>query len=195
MEQAFRDTRDIAVQMESLTTVLLELVRQEEERDSLLLSKTDLNSQVAAAWKRHEVKAASKQIQLTMTPPTEPQFLLTEPRLLSMVLSNLLDNAVEYSPVGSKIDIEFQNDRGIRHLVISNPAKDLVISDLPHLFERFWRKDKARGESPHLGIGLALTRALCQRIDILLTVSLDDANRIRFWLHFLDSSASEEKSS
>ncbi len=184
VQRAFEDARDIAGQMEALVTVLLEMVRQEAGCTPLALSDVDLESQAQLALKKYEAKAAQRDLRLRMLPPKKAITLNTEPRLLAMVLANLLDNAIEYSPAGSVVDLEFQSEKEFPYLIISNPAEKLAPADLPHVFERFWRKDSARGESNHFGIGLSLTQALCQRLGIRLTVSMDKGNVIRFWLYF-----------
>jgi hypothetical protein len=68
------------------------------------------------------------------------------------------------------------------------PLKILhLVTAQPHLFERFWRKDTARSESEHFGIGLALTKTICGRLGIQIAASLEEESRVRFWLHFANN--------
>ena len=184
IRQGFEDALAVARQMESLVTVLLEMVRQEEGRGSLRLSEIDLEPFVGKVWKKFETAAGQKQIHLMTVSPDEKMVLKTEPDLLAMALGNLFDNAITYSPSGSVVGIEFVQSSDGPCLTISNPTSELTPADLSFIFERFWRKDSARSESNHFGIGLSLTRALCQRLGIYLTVSMADGNIIRFRLHF-----------
>ena len=187
VRQGFEDGLAIARQMESLVKMLLEIVRQEEGDTPLQICDTALESIVFTTWQKVQSKAKQKDVRLEIASPMHDVVLRTEPCLLSTVLTNLLDNAVEYSPPGSVVDIEFRPSREIPCLIVSNACKNLFSSDLPHLFERFWRKDTARSESEHFGIGLALTKTICGRLGIQIAASLEEESRVRFWLHFANN--------
>ena len=187
VRQGFEDGLAIARQMESLVKILLEMVRQEEGDTPLQICDTALESIVFRTWEKLQSKAKQKDVRLEIASPMHDVVLRTEPCLLSTVLTNLLDNAVEYSPPGRVVDIEFRPSREIPCLIVSNSCKNLFSSDLPHLFERFWRKDTARSESEHFGIGLALTKTICGRLGIQIAASLEEESRVRFWLHFTNN--------
>ena len=187
VRQGFEDGLAIARQMESLVKMLLEIVRQEEGDTPLQICDTALESIVFTTWQKVQSKAKQKDVRLEIASPMHDVVLRTEPCLLSTVLTNLLDNAVEYSPPGSVVDIEFRPSREIPCLIVSNACKNLFSSDVPHLFERFWRKDTARSESEHFGIGLALTKTICGRLGIQIAASLEEESRVRFWLHFANN--------
>ena len=182
-QQAFEHTLNIACQMESLVSVLLEMVRHEEGRTTLTLTTVDLTSIIKTIQQKYEGKAAAKKVVLSDIPEIDGFNIQSEPWLLMIIFANLFDNAIEYSPPGSQVEVELHADKKSPYMAITNPAANLSPSDLPHIFERFWRKDKARGESNHFGIGLALTRTLCQRLGIHLTVSMAKGNLIRFTLY------------
>jgi signal transduction histidine kinase len=187
VRQGFEDGLAIARQMESLVKMLLEMVRQEEGDTPLQMCDTALEPIVFTTWQKVQSKAKQKDVRLEIASPMHDVVLRTEPCLLSTVLTNLLDNAVEYSPPGSVVDIEFRPSREIPCLIVSNACKNLFSSDVPHLFERFWRKDTARSESEHFGIGLALTKTICGRLGIQIAASLEEESRVRFWLHFANN--------
>jgi signal transduction histidine kinase len=190
--QAFEHTLNIACQMESLVSVLLEMVRHEEGRKALTLTTVDLASIINTIQQKYEGKAAEKEVLLNDIPEADGFDIQSEPWLLMVIFANLFDNAVEYSPPGSQVEVELHRDEKSPYVAITNPAANLSPSDLPHIFERFWRKDKARGESNHFGIGLALTRTLCQRLGIHLTVSMAKGNLVRFTLYLPTKGASNE---
>ena len=109
---------------------------------------------------RREVKAAARGIQLKIVPPEKVVRLHTDPRWLGMILANLFDNAVEYSPAGSEIGVAFSTGQDGPCLDISNPVTDLVAADLPHLFERFYRGAAAARRASGTGMGLWIARGL-----------------------------------
>ncbi|HSV15189.1 MAG TPA: ATP-binding protein, partial [Tepidisphaeraceae bacterium] len=98
--------------------------------------------------------------------------LLTDRTMLSVVLRNLLINAVEYAPPGGRVRIETSNRGGDIELRIGNTNATLGDADLPHLFEPFWRKDPARTGGVHAGLGLALVATYCNALGIEIETSL-----------------------
>jgi two-component system phosphate regulon sensor histidine kinase PhoR len=79
------------------------------------------------------------------------------PRMLRVVLENLLANAIRYSGQGSTCTVELSNPRTGPVLTVSDDGKGVEPSDLPRLFERFYRGDQAR-TSRGTGLGLAIVK-------------------------------------
>jgi signal transduction histidine kinase len=89
---------------------------------------------------------------------------------LREVLSNLIDNALKYTPAGGRVEIQV----GVRSRDLGDPGVAIAISDtglgippqdLEHLFERGYRGEKADGEIPGTGLGLAIARELIERME------------------------------
>jgi len=180
-KQAFLDVQGASRQMEALVATLMEIVRGERNIATLEIRKTDLSDLLRASWKPYDNKAQARNLKLAVNLP-EPIWVKTDPRLLRLILNNLLSNAVEYTPVGGTIEISIQNSDGRSVVSIQNSTQDVSPDDLSHFFERFWRKDKARSNSEHMGLGLSLTQMLCQRLQIHLTVSMPARDSVCFWL-------------
>jgi two-component system, OmpR family, phosphate regulon sensor histidine kinase PhoR len=79
------------------------------------------------------------------------------PRMLRVVLENLLANAIRYSGQGSTCTVEVSNPREGPVLTVSDDGKGVEPADLPRLFERFYRGDQAR-TSRGTGLGLAIVK-------------------------------------
>jgi two-component system OmpR family sensor kinase/two-component system sensor histidine kinase BaeS len=78
---------------------------------------------------------------------------------LDQVLSNLLANAIRHTPAGGSIILSTAaNDNGIR-LTIADTGQGIPPADLPFIFDRFWRGDRARSHSGGVGSGLGLSIA------------------------------------
>ena len=60
---------------------------------------------------------------------------------------------------------------------MANPRRELEEHDLPHIFDRFWRKDAARRVDGHAGLGLALGRAYAEQIGVQSSAVLDQQGR------------------
>lgn len=82
--------------------------------------------------------------------------------MLHRALSNLLSNALRYTPAGASIQVELEQNANGSELRLSNPGPTIANEHLERLFDRFYRADPARREgSPHnAGLGLAITRSI-----------------------------------
>ena len=80
-----------------------------------------------------------------------PLFLDGEPDSLERAITNLLDNAVKFSPQGGTVHVLLEGDR----LRISDQGPGIPDDELPHVFDRFWRSPSARN-APGWGLGLSI---------------------------------------
>jgi heavy metal sensor kinase len=87
------------------------------------------------------------------------------PHHLRQVLNNLLDNAIKFTPEGGRITVELSADpsESTCKLVVSDTGRGIAPDDLPHIFDRFFRGDRSRSQSPTTrGTGLGLS--ICQAV-------------------------------
>jgi PAS domain S-box-containing protein len=91
-----------------------------------------------------------------------------DPLRFKQIIGNLLSNAIKYSPAGSPIDVAvqpFRDASGIIHEVqisVKDQGIGIEVSDLPHVFERFYRASTLDAAISGFGVGLYLTKALVQ---------------------------------
>jgi len=83
-----------------------------------------------------------------------------DPRLTAAALSHLLENAAQYSPPGSPIDVGAQLEGGTVTLTVRDYGPGIAAADLPRLFERFYRGRSAASRAEGTGMGLAIARGL-----------------------------------
>jgi signal transduction histidine kinase len=88
-------------------------------------------------------------------------------------VGNLLNNAAEYTPGQGRLELACTVNQDQFELCLRNTVNNLEPADLPMLFERFWRKDKARSDSEHTGLGLSLARSFAELLGYSLQASLD----------------------
>lgn len=181
--QAFQDVLDASRRMDGLVTTLLAIVRGERGTSMMEMEKIDLCAFLQTSWKSYETKAQAKNLKVTLNLPG-PFWLGTDSRLFRVVLNNLFSNAVHYTPAGGTIEAGIRLSDNSPVISIQNSTEDVNPKDLPHFFERFWRKDKVRSNSEHMGLGLSLTEMLCQQLQIHLTVSMPTRDSVCFWLTF-----------
>lgn len=82
--------------------------------------------------------------------------------MLRRALSNLLSNALRYTPSGKQILVEAQEQTGNATIVVENEGEEISPELLPSLFDRFFRADKSRtrADSDSVGLGLSITQAI-----------------------------------
>jgi two-component system sensor histidine kinase MprB len=90
---------------------------------------------------------------VTLDVRTEPTLVRGEPERIQRAVSNLVDNALKWSPNGASVEIELAGGE----LAVRDHGPGLAEADLPHIFERFYRADSARA-LPGSGLGLAIVR-------------------------------------
>jgi len=171
-EAAFQDALQIAQRMETLVTGLLALARHDAGHQPVAREPVALRTLVDEVWSPLAERARSRQLDVAINVTGQWE---TNPTLLRMIIGNLLANAVEYASERGQIRVAGSESR----LDISNTTDQLTPEDLPHLFERFWRKDAARTHDGHSGLGLTLARAATAALGLELSAEMPDAATLR----------------
>lgn len=142
---------------------ILELSKIESRRAPLMLSPVDIHSFMNNTIAILEVSAMRKHIRIHMDSPEELYMEADEDRL-RQILVNLLSNAINYTPEGGSISISISENE-LENIVISITDTGIGIpeKDLPRIFERFYRVDKARSRSSGgTGLGLSIVKHLVE---------------------------------
>jgi two-component system sensor histidine kinase QseC len=174
-EASFQDALQIARRMETLVSGLLALARHDAGHQPVAHEPVALRTLVDEAWSPFAERARSRQLDVAIDVTGQWQ---TDPTLLRMIVGNLLSNAVEYASERGQIRVAGSESR----LDISNTTEQLTREDLPHLFERFWRKDAARTHDGHSGLGLTLARAATVALGLELSAEMPDTATLRMSL-------------
>ena len=162
----FQDARDIAHRMGSTVATLTLLARCESGGQPIATATVGL-----ADWFEPllaETAARARIRGLIFNPEILDAPLDTDAEILTRLLRLLLDNALEYTARGGTIALRAD----AREIALSNGPTALTPADLPHLGERFWRKDPARTDSAHSGLGLALAAELARILGLNLAHEL-----------------------
>jgi len=85
---------------------------------------------------------------------------LADPALLEQALFNVLDNAVKYSPTGSLVRVRAGVERGQVSVSVIDEGVGILVDDLPHVFDSFFRVRRGDRTAPGTGLGLAIARGL-----------------------------------
>ncbi len=163
-QAALGDCLEIAKGMESVVGRLLMLTRLDSRQIAFRTEEVWLAELVRDCWRPLAYKAGERKIVLgcdiadDMVFPSDREFL-------SIVLSNLLDNAVEYADEGGHIQTTARQMPQAVELSISNSGCLLTNEQASHVFDCFWRGDCSRRETGnHCGLGLALVQRITQAL-------------------------------
>lgn len=110
-----------------------------------------------------------KKLQLTANIPVDMPAILADDIALREICSNLLDNALKYTPIGGEVQVEVcyqwtDEDRPEQVLLISDSGPGIPPADLAHIFERQYRGIQAQTEIPGTGLGLAIAQVLVEQM-------------------------------
>lgn len=100
--------------------------------------------------------------------------------LLRRLMTNLLDNAVRYTPAGGTITVTLARDERVATIAVSDTGPGIPVADRERVFERFVRLDPARSEPSGAGLGLPIARWIAEEHGGTLTVEQNDAGGCRF---------------
>ncbi|MWV44751.1 HAMP domain-containing protein [Paenibacillus sp. HJL G12] len=160
---------DESLRMGRLVKDLLDLARMEAGHTDIHRSKLDVNELLERVFRKFSVRAKESGIDLSYDKKTSELILeAADEDKLEQVLTNLLDNAFRHTPEGKRIRI-------IADRIGEGPASELQIriedegagipqEDIPFVFERFYKADKARvrGTSNGTGLGLAIVKNIVE---------------------------------
>jgi signal transduction histidine kinase len=183
LRETFQDALDIAVQMGQLTDALLALARGESGRQPVERSAVDLSRLLADTWLRFDGQA--RQEEQSVEQEIAPGLVIESDRtLLCAILDNVFSNALTHTPRAGRIRIEAAREGDEIRLTVGNSSRDLLPEDLERLFEPFWRKDAARTDGRHSGLGLYLVQLYARLLEIELAVDMPEAGWFRLTLHY-----------
>ena len=108
-------------------------------------------------------QAADRGVTLALDLPTELPRVMADWRRVAQILGNLLTNALRHTPEGGCVTLAAEPSEGAVTVTVADTGAGIPPDDLPYVFERFWRGDKARMRaSGRTGLGLAIAKHLVE---------------------------------
>jgi heavy metal sensor kinase len=151
-----------AERMTALTESLLALARADSNGAEMPLAQVDLNLVVAEIVRENQARAEAKDVRLSADLLSGPAVATANYAGIRRVLVILVDNALKYTPVGGSVIVSTtEREHGIV-LSVRDSGEGIEPEALPHIFERFYRADKSRGEKAGAGLGLSIAQMIAQ---------------------------------
>ncbi|MCM3599733.1 ATP-binding protein [Robertmurraya korlensis] len=174
---------DESLRMGRLVNELLDLARMEAGHIQLTHDHVDIDSYIQRIIRKFQGLAKEKEIQLLYEHDLKYSTIVMDPDRIEQVLTNLIDNAIRHTPEGGTVKLTAKIDDQNFHVEVSDSGSGISEEDLPFVFERFYKADKARtrGRSG-TGLGLAIARNIIQahKGDITVQSKLDHGTTFSF---------------
>jgi signal transduction histidine kinase len=149
-------------EMNTLVNEMLSTARLEESRLTLQLARVDLGELMQRAVDA-VTPLASRRHEIIYDRPRVPVVVVADPVRTNIIVTNLLQNAVKYSPRGGVVQCFVTEDRGYGLLSVWDQGLGIAAEDLPRLFSRFGRLvTRENSHIPGTGLGLYLARELAR---------------------------------
>lgn len=180
-EQVFGEIKRMSTMLSDLTLISSE----EASMHKLNYEKIDVNQFIATLCKSLSVMAHEKKVEMIHENSDSDLEIVADPKQLEKMLMNLLKNAIKYNKKNGKVWVWSQEKENEIVFNVKDSGIGIALENIPHIFERFYRVDKARTrDDGSSGLGLAICKWVARthggKIDVssqlgegsLFTVSL-----------------------
>ena len=143
---------------------LLTLSRLDAGNAELVLSRFPFGEAIESVARANALNAKQRGHELVYNPPESLPLITGDRSRLEQVMTNVVGNAIKYTPDGGHIRITAGSTEDTVWMEVSDDGIGIPEKDREHIFDRFYRVDKARSrESGGTGLGLSIAREIAQR--------------------------------
>lgn len=169
--QLLHDIKDEVLRLSNLTQDLLFLAQVDAKAIVLQLEPVQLNELVESVHRKLISLAHRKQIELKLETEDDSIEVLADPNRLQQLLIILLDNAIQYTNENGTVVTSLTRSATTVNLLVRDTGIGIANADLPYIFDRFSRIDRARSRSfGNAGLGLAIAKWIAEAHNGSLTV-------------------------
>ena len=156
-KEFFEDINSEVDRLNSIISDLLTLVRLDQREIPLNIQEVNMGELLQGILKRLVPLAKKKSIDLIYESQREVLAEIDEVKL-SLALTNLIENAIKYTPEGGRVNVSLQADLQDASIIVADTGIGIAKEEQSRIFERFYRTDKTRNrETGGTGLGLAIT--------------------------------------
>jgi hypothetical protein len=158
---------EIAIQhcerLSKLVAELFELATLDSHESKVQYELFNIKELAYDVVQKFDLAAQERQITIQIDHNQNLPFVNADIAMIERVIENLLDNAVRHTPEGGSIQLKFSLQNGDIAVRISDTGCGISGEDLPHIFDRFYQKDRAQeGKADHAGLGLAIAKRILE---------------------------------
>jgi two-component system heavy metal sensor histidine kinase CusS len=166
---------------------MLFLAKADNKQASLRKETVDLRAEVAGLLDFYEALAGEQGIELHQTGAAK---ITADRSMIQRALSNLLSNAIRFTPRGKAITVSLGTENGWATLAVSNPGPEIPEEHRERIFERLYRIDPSRrqGSTDNVGLGLAITKSIVEMHGGYISVA-SGQGRVTFLIRIPEASS------
>ncbi len=158
-KQAVQEILDESERTSQVVESLMLLSRADSGNETLELSASDMCAIVRSAAEQGEKLARAHRLTFSVNVPERPIGVNADADALRRALLILLDNAVKYTAPAGSVQVRLETVGNTAVTKVVDTGIGIAADDLPHVFDRFWRADKARSrEQGGAGLGLSIAK-------------------------------------
>jgi len=157
-DETYQQIHNEAERLNKLVNDLQELSRVESKAISLDIHPLDVSSLMQTTRKRMQFQFDEKRVALNLSLPHAPILVLADEDRVLQILTNLLGNALQYTPKNGTVTVTIEREKLFAKFTIRDTGIGIPAEYLTHIFDRFYRVDKSRSRA-HGGSGIGLTIA------------------------------------
>ncbi len=171
--------------MTALVQDLLDLSRLDNKQTTFIMEELNLNLLLEESIEKFLLTAQKKNQELNYLRSIDTYRVLGDANRIEQVFKNIISNAIKYSPEGAKITTAIYKEQEMAVVKIQDTGFGIPKEDLPRIFERFYRVDKARSrEMGGTGLGLAIAKEIMEYLGGSIQISSELGKGSVFYLKF-----------
>lgn len=157
-DETYQQIHAEAERLNRLVNDLQELSRVESKATQLDIHAVEFARLIETVTKRMQFQFDEKRVALNSSLPHSPIILLADEDRALQILTNLLGNALQYTPENGTVHVSIEKDKNMARISVRDSGVGIPPEHLAHIFDRFYRVDKSRSRA-HGGSGIGLTIA------------------------------------
>ena len=154
-----------------LVSELLDLSRFESGKIPMNMTVFDVDELILSVLFKYEQKIEDKGILVEITFREQPCHVRADVNRITQVITNLIDNAVKFTPENGQLTVWTHVVDSLAYVTVKNEGTAIPAEDLPFIFDRFYKVDKAHTSGMGTGLGLSIVKKIIEQHEQNITVS------------------------
>jgi len=150
------------LRLQRLINDLLDLSRLQAGRVQIDLEPMDIRGIIENVIVKLKIEGDKKNIKINYQNPENLSAVMGNEDRIEQLLIILMDNAISFTPEGGKVDVNVREDKNFVRIFISDTGVGISPEDLKHIWERFYKADKSRGNTKGTGLGLSIAKHIIE---------------------------------